>query len=73
MIKGKLFYRDKTKIPYDFKRNDVIIKGLNVPQNASKLKAEKKSYVIFVNRFEYFNLLVVDNDLIQHLFNRMKF
>ncbi len=73
LIKGKLFYRDKTKIPYDFKRNDVIIKGLNVPQNASKLKAEKKSYVIFVNRFEYFNLLVVDNDLIQHLFNRMKF
>ncbi len=73
LIKGKLFFTDKTKVPYDFKRNDLIIKGLNIPQKAKKLKVMKNSYVILINRFEYFNILVVDNELIQHLFNRMKF
>lgn len=73
LIKGKLFFTDKSKIPYDFKRNDIIIKGLNVPQKATKLKVMKNSYIILINRFEYFNILVVDNELIQHLFNRMKF
>jgi len=73
LIKGRLFFTDKSKTPYDFKRNDIIIKGLNVPQKATKLKVMKNSYVILINRFEYFNILVVDNELIQHLFNRMKF
>jgi len=51
----------------------VIIKGLNVPQNIEKLEVDKSAYIVFINRFEYFNLLVTDKEIIEHLFDRMKF
>jgi len=73
LIKGTLVYTDKKQGDLSFQKNDVIIKGLNVPQNIEKLEVDKSAYIVFINRFEYFNLLVTDKEIIEHLFDRMKF
>ncbi len=68
VIKGKLSYKKQ-----EFARNDVIIRGLNIPQDANSLLATKNANLLVINRFEFFNLLAMDNELVGHLFDRMKF
>ncbi len=68
VIKGKLKYKN-----LEFVRNDVIIRGLNLPQDANELTVEKNANLLVINRFEFFNLLAMDNELVGHLFDRMKF
>ncbi len=72
VVKGKITVKSgKTAI--SFGRNQLIIRGLSVSQEAKEITADKKSNILIVNRFEYFNLLAMENELIQHLFNRMQF
>ncbi len=72
LIKGKLTYQSgKNEMTYQ--RNDVIIRGVNVPQTASHLIVSKKANLIFITRFDFFNMLAMDKDLIGHLLDRMEF
>ncbi len=73
LIKGSIIYSDKKTGDTAFMKNDVIIKGLQVPQSVEELTVDKAAHVGFINRFEYFNLLVNDKQIIHHLFDRMKF
>jgi len=73
LIKGNLIYSDKKNGDINFLKNDIIIKGLHVPQQVEEVDVDKNAYLVFINRFEYFNLLVTDKQIIHHLFNRMKF
>ncbi len=72
LVKGRLFYQNK-KGRQIYERNSVIIKGLNVPQKTEKLFSEKNSTVMVVNRFEFFNLLASNNNIVMNLFKTMKF
>ena len=73
LVKGKLFYQDKKEKQIVYERNSVIIKGLNVPQKTEKLLSQKYSTVMVVNRFEFFNLLASNNNIVMNLFKTMKF
>lgn len=73
LIKGTLVCNLEKSNNMIFDKNDVIIKGLHVPQNIENLDVDKNAYIVFINRFEYFNLLVTDKEIIGHLFDRMKF
>ena len=69
IIKGRLLLNKN----FSFERNSVIIKGLNLPQDTKSLKIEKNINILVINRFEFFNALATDNELVRHLFDRMKF
>jgi len=72
VIKGKLIY-EQGKEQLEYVRNSVIIRGLNVSQNAEALVVEKNANLLLINRFEFFNLLAMNNELVGHLFDRMMF
>ncbi len=72
IIKGKLVYKTKKK-NIEYQRNDVIIRGVNIPQKAHSLEVVKNANLIFITRFDFFNLLAMDKDLIGHLLDRMEF
>ncbi len=72
VVKGKLTY-ENAKEKLQFQRNDVIIRGVNIPQKAQYLEVAKNANLIFINRFDFFNLLAMDNDLVTHLIDRMEF
>ncbi len=69
IIKGRL--RLNKSLVYE--RNSVIIKGLNLPQEAESLTVDKNLNILVINRFEFFNALATDNELVRHLFDRMRF
>ncbi len=69
IIKGRLSFKKKLI----FERNDVLIKGLNLPVSVKTLDVEKNCNLLIINRFEFFNLLATDNELVGHLFDRMRF
>ena len=47
----------------------VITPGLNIEKDAEFLTASKKVVVLTVNRFKYFNLLVDNTKILQHIFD----
>jgi len=73
LVKGKLRFAGGSKKDIDFNKNNVIIRGLNVPQKAIALNATTNSVVIKINRFKFFNLLASNNNLVRNLFKTMKF
>ncbi len=68
VISGILIYKKGKKNELQFVGNDIVMRGLNIEEKSEYLIAEKNSIVLSANRFEYFNLLVDENDLIQHIF-----
>ncbi len=72
VIKGKLIYNNGKEL-VEYQRNDVIIRGVNISQKAQFLTVSKKANLIFITRFDFFNLLAMDKDLIGHLLDRMEF
>lgn len=72
VVKGKLIHKLDIKNELTFSRNDVIVRGLNVPQTATELAAKGKTLLLIGERFEYFNLLVDETDIIQYMFNTGK-
>ena len=72
IVKGKLSCTKKNS-NIVFNKNSLIIRGLNVPQDATALKVETNSVVLKINRFKFFNLLASNNDLVKNLFKTMKF
>lgn len=72
LVRGKLYYQDKTSKQV-FYKNSVIIKGLNVPQRVESLISDGNTSVMVVDRFEFFNLLASNNNIVLNLFKTMKF
>ena len=72
LLRGKLFFNQK-KTKQIFKKNSVLIKGLNVPKKVENLTAETNSLVMVVNRFEFFNLLALNNNIVLNLFKTIEF
>ena len=72
LVKGNLSCA-KRNSNINFKRNSIIIRGLNVPQDASSLIVKTNSVVLKINRFKFFNLLASNNELVKNLFKTMKF
>lgn len=56
-----------------FGKNSILIRGLNLPQKVTSLKAKSNSNILRIERFQFFNLLISNNELINNLFKTMKF
>ena len=50
-----------------FVKNDIITKGFNLDHDVKTLYAKKDSEVLSINRFEYFNTLIRETDIIPYI------
>lgn len=72
VVKGNLIYRKHDGSELNFGRNDTIVKGLDVDENAEELIAKSNTLVLMCNRFLYFNLLVDETEIIKYMFAAKK-
>ena len=69
VLKGALCVNESFEDDTYFFKNDIIIKGLNLDQGANVLTAQKDSTVLLISRYEYFNILINETDIIRYVFN----
>jgi hypothetical protein len=68
LLRGVLSYKEGTEDEVIFSKKVIITRGLNIESNADHLIAVKATEVLIVNRYKYFNLLVDETDILQHIF-----
>lgn len=70
--KGELYVENDPKLK--FNKNTILIRGLNLPRNSTTLIcSSNKTSVLKVEKNKFFNLLVLNNELLNNLFKTMKF
>lgn len=50
-----------------FYKGDIVIRGLNIDDETENLVARKETLVLYANRFEYFNLLINEIEMINRI------
>ncbi len=68
LLRGVLSFKEGTEDEVVFSKKVIITRGLNIESNADHLIAVKPTEVLIVNRYKYFNLLVDETDILQHIF-----
>ncbi len=68
LIRGELIKNKEQENEEKFSKKVVITPGLNISEDTEFLIASKKSIVLSANRFKYFNLLVDNTKILQHIF-----
>jgi len=69
LIRGELIKDFGKKTEEKFSKKIVLTPGLNIDNNIEYLTASKKTVVLIANRFQYFNLLVDNTKILQHIFD----
>ena len=67
LIRGEL--EEDTDGKKKFSKKIIITPGMNIESQTKYLKATKKTVVLSANRHEYFNLLVDNTGILQHIFD----
>ncbi len=68
ILKGLLVSEIDTENELSFGRKLIVTRGLNIDQNAELLTAKKNTQVLIIDRYKYFNLLVDETEVLQHIF-----
>jgi hypothetical protein len=67
LLRGELISNKNADVE-KFTKKTIITPGLNIDKNTECLIATKKTVVLTVNRYKYFNLLVDNTKILQHIF-----
>jgi len=70
IIKGKAFYKTESEQEYNFGRDDIIIRGLNIPEQAKALQVKGTTVILEGLRHEYFNLLIDETEILQYIIEK---
>lgn len=68
LIRGSLKTDKSTKRELSFNKKIILTPGMNIDSKTEYLLAEKKSKVLIAGRYDYFNLLVDNTKILQHIF-----
>ncbi len=68
IVKGELEGVDFDNKLVRFEKNKIITHGLNLHINTQKIKALNESIVLIFNRFDYYNEMLDETQIIQHIF-----
>lgn len=71
VLRGGIRYSLKDE-EITFSKNDIIARGSNVDMDTETLTVKKDALVLVGNRFEYYNLLVDEVDIIKPIFQMSK-
>ncbi len=70
--KGALvFHKSELDEAYFFTK-DIIIRGLNVSAKADIMVAKKETLLLIGNRYEYFNKLISETEILQAIFDSIQ-
>ncbi len=69
VLKGKLTDVSEN---ITFEKEDFIAKGLSIAKDANEIKAFKTTTILFANRFEYFNLLLDEVEILNQMFDMLE-
>jgi AAA family ATP:ADP antiporter len=68
IIKGELEGPDFDNKPVKFERNKIITHGINLHPSVQKLQAITEVNALLFNRYDYFNEMLDETNIIQHIF-----
>ena len=68
ILNGQLVSDDGGEHEVSFGRKLIVTRGLNIDQEIEFLTAKKTSQVLVIDRYKYFNLLVDETEILQHIF-----
>ncbi len=69
VLQGALVYNKEKEDETYFFKDDIIIRGTNIDQYANVLLTKKDAMLLLINRFEYFNLLLSEKEILRHIFS----
>jgi len=69
LIKGELEGPDFDNKPVKFEKNYIITHGINLHQSIQKLRSTTNTTAVIIDRFDYFNEMLDETDIIQHIFD----
>jgi hypothetical protein len=69
LVSGSLVYSEGKPNEIVFSKRLIITPGMNIEQQAKSLSVKRKAYVLKVDRNRYFNLLVDNTEMLQHIFD----
>jgi ATP:ADP antiporter, AAA family len=69
LVKGELEGPGFDNKSVKFEKNYIITHGINLHQSIQKLKSTTASTAIIIDRFDYFNEMLDETDIIQHIFD----
>ncbi|MBN1252529.1 MAG: hypothetical protein JXR51_03900 [Bacteroidales bacterium] len=72
VIKGNLSGVDLDNYEVKFSKNEIVTYGINISKTIHKLKALTDTNILTINRFDYYNLLVDQTEIIQHIFEEVQ-
>jgi len=72
VVRGKLSGVGLDNEDLEFSKNEIVTYGNNISKSVHKLKAISKSTILTINRFDYYNLLVDQTELIKHIFDEIQ-
>jgi len=68
LLRGELEAINSGEEPVVFGKNDIITLGINLNADVKKLKSKTKTTLLTAPRFDYYNLLVDQTEIMQHIF-----
>ncbi|RLD69043.1 MAG: hypothetical protein DRI95_01250 [Bacteroidetes bacterium] len=71
LLRGELESVNPNNEPVVFGKNDIITLGINLNANVTKLKSKVKTTLLLAKRFDYYNLLVDQTEIMQHIFGEV--
>jgi len=71
LLRGELEAIIPNKEPVIFGKGDIITSGINLSSNVTKLQSKTKSTLLLAPRFDYYNLLVDQTEIMQHIFSEL--
>ncbi len=69
LVSGSVAYMDGKPNEVVFSKRVIITPGMNIEQQAKSLTVKRKAYLLKVDRNRYFNMLVDNTEMLQHVFD----
>ncbi len=68
LLKGVLVYNEGAENETVFSKKVIITPGVNIEQDAGFLSIQRSALVLVANKYKYFNLLLDNTEIMQHIF-----
>ena len=57
---------------YVLEADRLILRGINIPATAQAIEAKEKATILQANRYQYFNILLAEPEILQNIFSMLK-
>ncbi len=69
IVKGSLETTDYNNKVITFKKNELIMPGINLHKSISKLQVTSNTSALLIKKYDYFNIMLDETEIVQHAFD----